>query len=189
MVTASRPTINLINRTLPDTDTNQYRWEIQTNNTNVYDIINIFGYNPEYTWTPLDGKNIAGLYNITLDAYTLNRAPSGNIYECHDTVSKVLTIVNDNVYFPTAITPNGDGINDVFEIHNLLKGQAFPDNELTIYNRYGKRIFFAQDIRNSDQFWDPNKTNSPTGTYFYRFIGRGPIRNMEFTGSVEVIRD
>lgn len=89
--------------------------------------------------------------------------------------------------FPNVITPNSDGVNDIFEIHNLIEGQAFPDNELSIYNRYGKRIFFKQDIRNKDDFWKPSQTNTPTGTYFYRFIGRGPVRNVEYNGSVEVL--
>ncbi|MDY6395827.1 MAG: gliding motility-associated C-terminal domain-containing protein, partial [Bacteroidales bacterium] len=150
---------------------------------------NVFGFDPTYTWHPQTGQSVAGEYNVLLDAYTYNISPSGRIYECHDTISKLITIINDNIMFPTVITPNGDGINDVFAIHNLIDGQAFPDNELAIYNRYGKRIYFVQDLRNPEDFWDPDKTNSPTGTYFYRFIGRGPIRNVEFKGSVEVLRD
>lgn len=185
---ASDPTVHLINLTKPDNATNQYHWEIQTNKDNATDVNNVFGKEPSFTWAPQEGQTVAGEYHVYLDAYTVNTAPSGNIYECHDTISKVITIINDNIMFPTVVTPNGDGINDVFYIHNLVDGQAFPDNELSIYNRYGKRIYFIQDIRNEKDFWDPQKTNSPTGTYFYRFIGRGPIRNVEFKGSVEVIR-
>ncbi len=185
---ASAPTANLVNLTQPNDATNQYHWTIQTNRDNALDVDNAFGPNPSYTWSPQAGQSVAGDYIITLDAYSVNQAPSGYIYECHDTVSRVITIINDNLMFPTVITPNGDGINDVFEIHNLIEGQAFPDNELAIYNRYGKRIFFIQDMRNEGDFWDPAKTNTPSGTYFYRFIGRGPIRDVEFKGSVEVLR-
>lgn len=186
---SSEPTITFVNQTVPNDTSNMYRWEIQSNRENSTDIENIFGQNPQYTWQKKPGQTLAGDYNVTLDAYSYNVAPSGYVYECHDTISKVITIINDNIVFPTVITPNGDGVNDIFEIINLLTGQAFPDNELSIYNRYGKRIYFAQDIRNKEQFWDPEKTNSPTGTYFYRFIGRGPVRNVEFKGSVEVLRD
>jgi gliding motility-associated-like protein len=185
---ASDPTAHFINTTKPDDPTNQYHWTVQTNKNNDNDIVNLFGKEPVYTWTPQSGETVAGEYGITLDAYSVNNAPSGNVYECHDTISKVITIINDNIMFPTVVTPNGDGINDVFYIHNLVDGQAFPDNELSVYNRYGKRIYFVQDLRNEKDFWDPEKTNSPSGTYFYRFIGRGPIRNVEFKGSVEVIR-
>ena len=185
---ASDPTANLVNLTKPDDATNQYHWTIQTNRNNSNDIENLFGTNPSYTWTPQSGQSVAGDYLISLDAYSVNQAPSGFIYECHDTISRIITIINDNLMFPTVVTPNGDGVNDVFTIHNLVEGQAFPDNELSIYNRYGKRIYFVQDIRNDSDFWDPAATNTPSGTYFYRFVGRGPIRDVEFKGSVEIIR-
>lgn len=185
---ASDPTARIVNLTKPDDETNQYHWTVQTNRNNTADVTNLFGREPSYTWTPQSGQNVAGDYIISLDAYSVNQAPSGYIYECHDTISRVITIINDNLMFPTVITPNGDGVNDVFTIHNLVEGQAFPDNELAIYNRYGKRIFFVQDIRNEADFWDPAKTNTPSGTYFYRFIGRGPIRDVEFKGSIEVMR-
>ena len=187
---ASDPTVTMVNLTEPnDEANNRYRWEIQTNKYNTMDVENVFEPNPQYTWKPQEGKNVAGEYNVTLDAYSYNVAPSGKVYECHDTISKVITIINDNLMFPNVITPNGDGINDVFEIHNLVEGQAYPDNELTIYNRYGKRIFFVQDIRSKDQFWDPSLTKSPTGTYFYHFVAKGPIKNIEFNGTVEVLND
>ena len=185
---ASDPTANLVNLTKPDDATNQYHCTVQTNRNNSNDVENLFGTNPSYTWTPQSGQSVAGDYLISLDAYSVNQAPSGFIYECHDTISRIITIINDNLMFPTVVTPNGDGVNDVFTIHNLVEGQAFPDNELSIYNRYGKRIYFVQDIRNDSDFWDPAATNTPSGTYFYRFVGRGPIRDVEFKGSVEIIR-
>ena len=185
---ASDPTANLVNLTKPDDATNQYHWTVQTNRNNSNDVENLFGTNPSYTWIPQSGQSVAGDYLISLDAYSVNQAPSGFIYECHDTISRIITIINDNLMFPTVVTPNGDGVNDVFTIHNLVEGQAFPDNELSIYNRYGKRIYFVQDIRNDSDFWDPAATNTPSGTYFYRFVGRGPIRDVEFKGSVEIIR-
>ncbi len=185
---ASDPTANIVNLTKPKDPINKYHWTIQTNRNNAYDVDNVFGENPSYTWTPQSGQSVAGDYNIHLDAYSVNLAPSGYIYECHDTITRVITIINDNLIFPTVVTPNGDGVNDVFVIHNLIEGQAFPDNELAIYNRYGKRIYFVQDLRHESEFWDPAATNTPSGTYFYRFIGRGPVRDVEFKGSIEVIR-
>lgn len=183
----SSPTVNFINLTTPVDNSNQYHWKIQSSKLN--DLrANVFGFEPTYTWIPIPGANVVGDYNITLDAYSVNPAPSGYVYECHDTISKVITIINDNLIFPNVITPNGDGINDVFLIKNLVEGQAYPDNEISIYNRNGKRVFFKQDIRSNEEIWDPAKTNTPTGTYFFKFIGRGPIRDVEFNGSIEIIR-
>ena len=182
------PTVAFINLTSPRDPNNQYHWSIQSYNTH-YDLReNVFGHEPSYTWQPLTGETVYGDYHITLDAYSVNLAPSGYTYECHDTISKMITIINDNLIFPTVVTPNGDGINDIFYIKNLVEGQAFPDNELSVYNRMGRRIYFRQDIRNIDDFWDPAKTNTPTGTYFFKFIGRGPVRNVEHNGAVEILK-
>ncbi len=185
---SSDPSAYMVNLTEPRVDSvNQFVWTFQTNKNNTLDVENVVGFEPYYTWVAQENENVAGEYTITLDAYSYNTAPSGKTYECHDTISKVITIINDNIIFPTVITPNGDGINDIFEIHNLITGQAYPDNELAIYNRYGKRIYFVQDLRSADQFWDPAKTKSPTGTYFYHFVAKGPIKNVEFNGTVEVL--
>ncbi|MBR1769930.1 MAG: gliding motility-associated C-terminal domain-containing protein [Bacteroidales bacterium] len=186
---ASNPAVKMINLTTPEISSNRYHWQFQTNKNDDGSIVNVLENSPLFNWTAQSGESVAGDYNVTLDAYTYNVSPSGRVYECHDTITKIITIINDNIMFPTVVTPNGDGINEIFYIHNLIDGQAFPDNELAIYNRYGKRIYYIQDLRTENDFWDPDKTNSPTGTYFYRFIGRGPIRNVEFKGSVEVLRD
>ncbi|MDY4861822.1 MAG: hypothetical protein SO162_04635, partial [Candidatus Onthomorpha sp.] len=98
---ASDPTANLVNLTKPDDATNQYHWTVQTNRNNSNDVENLFGTNPSYTWTPQSGQSVAGDYLISLDAYSVNQAPSGFIYECHDTISRIITIINDNLMFPT----------------------------------------------------------------------------------------
>lgn len=94
----------------------------------------------------------------------------------------------DKIVFPNAVTPNGDGINDVFEIHNLIKENAFPENELYIFTRQGKEIYYIKNIKSNSDFWNPNTTNSPEGTYFYRFLGKRPDKTLELNGSVEVLR-
>lgn len=182
------PTANFVNLTTPKDPSNQYHWSIQAYDGSPELRENVFGFEPSYTWKPLPGTPVYGDYYVTLDAYSVNNAPSGFVYECHDTISKRITIINDLLLFPTVVTPNGDGVNDIFYIKNLIEGQAFPDNELAIYNRLGRRVFFKQDIRNKEDFWDPALTNSPTGTYFYRFIGRGSIRDVELKGAVEVLK-
>ena len=49
-----------------------------------------------------------------------------------------------NIYFPNAITPNGDGLNDTFSLpENLLTN--ITDFSISIYNRWGSRIYFSQD--------------------------------------------
>lgn len=113
---------------------------------------------------------------------------SGHVYECRDTVENSILVVNDFLQFPNVVTANNDGINDLFVIKNLLEGNAFPRNSLYIYNRWGALVYHVEDISTIQDFWDPNKTNSPDGTYFYRFVGKGYTGDTERCGAIEVIR-
>ncbi len=80
-----------------------------------------------------------------------------------------------NIEIPTLFTPNGDGVNDEFEITGLAN--SFPDFEMKIYNRWGNIVFdYKNNGRSIPQWWDGfsngrmtiKSTNmAPTGTYFY----------------------
>ena len=91
-----------------------------------------------------------------------------------------------HLQFPNLITPNGDGHNDRFYIRGLENG-CFPDNELVIYNRWGARVFSAQNIKNGMECWEP--THMPAGTYYYRFQGNNLLGSVERFGVVEVIKE
>ncbi|MDR1006101.1 MAG: gliding motility-associated C-terminal domain-containing protein [Bacteroidales bacterium] len=186
---SSDPKAQMINLTQPDYSSNQYQWIYQNDKDNPNDVSVVWGKEPVLTWQPdQNGSSLVGDYNITLVAYTNSVGTHGNTYQCSDSIKRTITIVNHNLIFPNVITPNGDGVNDMFIIRNLIDGQAFPDNELTIYNRYGRLIYFKQDMRINEEGWDPNSTNTPDGTYFYRFVGRGPIKDVEYTGTIDILR-
>ncbi len=72
---------------------------------------------------------------------------------------------------PEAFTPDGDGINDFFVIEGAL---AFPDNEITIFNRWGNVVFHAKGYKNdwngtSESGMNVDGNELPTGTYYYIF--------------------
>jgi gliding motility-associated-like protein len=68
-----------------------------------------------------------------------------------------------------AFTPDGDGINETFVIEGLSK---YPENEITILNRWGNKVYHAVNYQND---WDGISQNDlnidgdalPTGTYYY----------------------
>ncbi len=88
----------------------------------------------------------------------------------------VLVIINDVPFFiPEAFSPNGDGINDLFEIKGLEK---YKSVSIEIFNRWGNIVFQSNNYgvgNGKDGFWDGigqnrqgNNTGPvPTGTYFY----------------------
>ena len=77
----------------------------------------------------------------------------------------------DVLDIPEGFSPNGDGINDLFEIPDIGR---FEGNNLQVFNRWGNLVFEADNYDNS---WDGSNTskltflgdNLPTGTYYYVF--------------------
>lgn len=63
------------------------------------------------------------------------------------------------IVIPNIITPNGDGANDVFRITNI---EYHPNSVLTVYDRWGKKVYENQNYRND---WNGSGMND--GTYFY----------------------
>src|SRR5690606_26513449 len=68
--------------------------------------------------------------------------------------SDPLTIFN-------AFSPDGDGKNDTWIIKNI---DLYPQNTLTIFNRWGDEVYRAQGYSNS-KAWDGGSLNP--GTYYY----------------------
>ncbi len=74
----------------------------------------------------------------------------------------------DGVDVPNGFSPNNDGSNDLFVISGL---DQYPDNKITIYNRWGGEVFNAAPYKND---WN-GTANAGTGdgdelieaTYFY----------------------
>ncbi|WP_210462090.1 ice-binding family protein [Rufibacter roseolus] len=85
------------------------------------------------------------------------------------------------IVIPTVFSPNGDGINDTFVIRNLLN---FPDNDLTVYNRWGNEIYKTKSYKN-----DWRATGLEEATYFYVLRVRGcDGKDQVFRGPVQVVR-
>ncbi|CAN5494741.1 hypothetical protein BH23BAC1_BH23BAC1_50750 [soil metagenome] len=67
------------------------------------------------------------------------------------------------VYFPSAFTPNGDGLNDEF----IAKGKYIKDLNMKIFNRWGELVYFSDNVLEG---WQGNYRGSPApeGTYVYK---------------------
>ena len=183
--TVMHPSVTFRNLTIPQSDDNHYYWEIQYDRDNHISYHTLTDVNPTFEWTT-DGTDISGNYVARLIAMTQNVGPSGKIVECRDTIENSILLVNDFLQFPNVVTPNGDGINDKFVISNLINGLGYPNNSLAIYDRWGKRVFYKENISKEEDFWDPS--NVPTGTYFWRFTGKGYLGDIQRNGVVEIIR-
>lgn len=77
---------------------------------------------------------------------------------------------------PKFFTPNGDGVNDFFEISGI---DALTDYEINLYDRYGKLIknSVSEPLR-----WDGNFNNRmmPSGDYWYTVRIEGKTKQGHF---------
>lgn len=97
-------------------------------------------------------------------------------YFLHCDQATVLVLVNDHPFFiPEAFSPNGDGLNDKFEIKGLAK---YKSVEIEIFNRWGNVVYQSKNYgegQGKAGFWDGTsgfglRVGSgpvPSGTYFY----------------------
>lgn len=182
----TNPTVQFNNETTPKTANTRYFWEMQYDLNNPLSVDTKTDENPFYNFTRYADGNPAGNYSVRLIARTDNEAPTGNMVYCADTALNNILVVNDFLQFPNVVTPNGDGINDRFEIVNLADGLAYPINSLDIYNKWGSKVYHKDNISNVEDFWDPS--NVPDGTYYFHFTARGYNGSIEHNGVIEVMR-
>mgnify|MGYP003705957739 FL=1 len=80
-----------------------------------------------------------------------------------------------NVFIPNVLTPNNDGINDVWEI--IFDLECWVDVEFKIYNRWGSLVFegYGEDY-SSYPYWDGSMQGGSSyvvdGIYVYTFYAR-----------------
>lgn len=117
-----------------------------------------------FTWSPADGLSSAFVRNPTVTStstttYTLT-AQSTQGCAVSDTVT---VYVLAPLYIPTAFTPNGDGVNDTWEIRNV---GAYLSCRVCVFDRWGGQVFFSADYATP---WDGkiNGIKAASGIYVY----------------------
>ena len=134
---------------------------------------NTFTLNPVYTGNPnqfqwtaatyLDNDSAANplIMDIANDiTYTVDVKNSTGC-EVKDTIR---ITVFARVWVPDAFSPNGDGLNDVWELPGI---EAFPDAIVTVFNRWGEVIYSSGKGYANPFDGTLNGTSLPTGVYAY----------------------
>ena len=126
--------------------------------------------------------------------YTAGRSPSScgldsfRYRVCLDTVCDtalvvILVVCPDSLQVWKAISPNGDGKNDVLLVEGL---QNYPNHTVCVFNRWGNQVLNQKNYQNDWQgTW--NGTNVPDGTYYY-FVRNDDNGEMLLTGYVQILR-
>ena len=124
------------------------------------------GGTPPYAWLWSTGDNTSAVSGLGVGDYWIVVTDANG---CVDTMSFKITppfVVN----IPVAISPNGDGLNDVFAIEFL---EDYPENELIIFNRWGDIVYKTDNYQNdwngtSTAALQIGKNELPDGVYFYQ---------------------
>ena len=89
---------------------------------------------------------------------------------------------------PDANIINGDGTSDTWRVVNLLECGVYSMNEVWIYSAWGSLVYHAKNIAKEEDFWDPEQTGSPDGTYYFRFLAKSLYGSVKRNGMIEVVR-
>lgn len=139
---------------------------------------------PVIVWTPAATLDFNNIINPSakplIDTRYELKVTSDKGCEAKDSVFvKVLK----NITIPNVFSPNGDGINDKWQVKNL---SDFNECDVEIFNRYGQSLFKSKGY--SIQ-WDGKYNGKlvPVGTYYYIINLNDGFRNQPFSGWVQVL--
>lgn len=143
---------------------------------------------PETNATQFDWDNQPGLsdYHVPdpvasptgTTTYTLT---ASNVNGCSKQET-VTVIVLRNLVVPNGFTPNGDGINDEWEIDGL---EEYPNVFIQVFNRWGALVFSSRGypVPWNGQF---NGHYLPAATYYYTIAS--DVLSQPVSGSVSILR-
>jgi gliding motility-associated-like protein len=122
------------------------------------------GHMISYKWSPatfLDDPYILNPISTPDQdiTYTLEITDACNSVSTDQVFIKVLK----NITIPNAFSPNGDGVNDLWNVAGL---DSYPNADVLIFNRYGAIIYQSKGYQEP---WDGTYrgTPIPRGTYYY----------------------
>lgn len=138
-----------------------------------------------FDWSPTSGLSGNGIADpIANPSSTTVYSVTTTINGCTFTDTVVVEVVR-LVNPPNTFSPNADGRNDTWEVPGI---QDYPGSVVTIYDRWGQRVFNSNGYREP---WDGTRNGRPLseGTYYY-YIQLNPEegRADPYTGFISIIR-
>ncbi len=141
----------------------------------------------QYTWEPdmyLDNPRTANPFATPKGSVTYTVTGQSGVCIATDSIH-IRVDQRGKLFIPSAFTPNGDGMNDVFRIGNF----TFQKLEVfRVFNRFGEVVFQTLDGKDG---WDGTWKGIPQdmGVYFYHIRVKYPDETTDtFKGDVTLVR-
>jgi gliding motility-associated-like protein len=153
--------VNVVKK--PEANAGPDRWIIKSTSTQLSATAS--GQNISYSWTPTiyidNPQSLQPVINPPRDTVYILTVVSDD--GCGMATDAVQVFVYDDVFVPTAFSPNGDGLNDTWNIPAL---NAYPDFELSVFNRNGQIVFQSKKMNTP---WNGKYKGEPlpVGVYVY----------------------
>ena len=129
-------------------------------------------YEPVHVYTQ------EGDYYVTLTA--------SDDLDCQNSSTQIINVAASLLFYsPNVFSPNGDGINDNFNVS--VVGQE--DFELFIFDRWGKQLFTTKDPNEGWNGTYPNGDDVPQDVYMYKvFMSNTGVGEKVEKGRVSIIK-
>lgn len=144
-------------------------------------------------WSPTHTYSTWGDYNVLLSIVSN--------YGCKSTILHTV-VIEEDLEFPNIITPNNDGVNDVFAIKNLNINynpedpDQYRSNNLQIFDRWGKKVYEEDNYdtysKNEEIFVGEKAFSGEKlqdGEYYFAFYYKGKAKTVKYSGSLIIVRN
>jgi gliding motility-associated-like protein len=118
-----------------------------------------------FLWEPaiyLTASDRPGVRAVNVDTDVLYTLTATDQAGCRG-MDSVRVRVHQHLWVPDAFSPNGDGLNDTWQLTGI---EAYPQARLTVYNRWGQAVYQSVGYDRPFDGTDSGKS-LPTGAYSY----------------------
>jgi gliding motility-associated-like protein len=121
--------------------------------------LTVTGGTPPYTFQWSTGATSEDVSGLSAGTYGVIVTDANGC-----TTQAIITLTQPvELLIPTGFSPNGDGANDYFVVQGI---ENFPNNHIEIFNRWGNKVFSADNYTNKWQGVNENGDPLPDATYF-----------------------
>lgn len=150
------PTLSVVNSLICSGETAIFQINGTANNVVTYSING--GTNQTVTLTASGSATVEFENSTTNVVIELSNISNGN---CSLSLTESATVTVESCSIPKGISPNGDGLNDSWDL------SAYNIKKVEIFNRYGTKVYSKSNYEN-DWFGQSDSGNElPDGTYYF----------------------